>query len=356
MKKKIVLYQSSPRIRLYKYSKLFFNMGYEVSCFYVDKDFSLNYSDLDLSHFKEIKKLNNLNDFLIFDYIFVIDLICIRGIIQKLINLKNIYFLVGDVWMLRNIQYFNGKLQIKSINNSGKNELQIIKYIYDNNKIKNIIFTGKYLRDSIKNLFNLHYLDNCLYIPNSHILEWKENLKFKKKLSENDNKIHIVYPGGMTRKHENHLRNFNLIFDKLSKNEDIVIHVYPTDWCGNDYIKKKNIIFENRCPIHLLIEELTQYDFGLMFYNTEAINFNYVRICEPNKLYDFCEAKLPIICNNVLPFKEIVEKNKIGLCFNKIEDITKKKLSEMKLNYNYNYSFTSYDDYKNDIKKILKVN
>ena len=52
-------------------------------------------------------------------------------------------------------------------------------------------------------------------------------------------------------------------------------------------------------------------------------HFHYVRISEPNKLYDFCEAKLPIISNNGYHLEKLLRK-KIGLCFDKIEDITKK--------------------------------
>ena len=140
--KKIVLYQSSPRIRLYKYSKLFHNMGHEVTCFYVDQDFSLNYDNLDLSHFKEIKKINKygVNEFVGYDYIFVIDLRCHRGLIHKLVkNNININFLVGDVWFLRKAYFENGKIKFKK-NAFYDNEIRILnKYKYNK-----FIFSGKY--------------------------------------------------------------------------------------------------------------------------------------------------------------------------------------------------------------------
>ena len=347
MKKKIVLYQSSPRIRLDKYSKLFSNMGHEVSCFYIDQDFSLNYDGLDLSHFKEIKKINNLNEFLKFDYIFVIDLVCIRGVIQSLVKYNlNINFLVGDVWFLRKAYEKNGDIKFKT-NSFYNSEIEVLKK-YAFNKF---VFSGNYLRNSISDALKIPNLKKSLVIKNTNFREWINKNNFKEKLSEKDSKYHIVYVGGVTKKIEIHHRNLFDSFDQITQKDFICLHVYPTNHLCDDYPQKKNIIYHERCPVHLLIHEISQYDFGLITFNLNMDDSWYINISEPNKLYDYTFAKLPIICNDVKSYREIIENNNLGECFKDLSKLTEKKLDKIKEKYNFNYNFNTFNDYETSLSK-----
>ena len=347
--KKIVLYQSSPRIRLYKYSKLFSKMGHEVSCFYVDNDFSYHYTGLELSHFKQIKKINNLNDFLGYDHIFLIDLVCVRGVHQALVrNNINVKFLIGDVWLLRNgYDVINKKLLYN--NNLIQNEINVLnKYDYTN-----FIFSGELMKNHVSDALNLPKIKESLVVPNTNFMEWINKDNFKEKLSKKDDMIHIVYVGGVTRKNEIHHRNFYESFDKLTKNTFICLHVYPTNHLCNDYPKKKNIIYHDRCPIQNLVQEISQYDMGLLTFNMTGKDGWYINVSDPNKLYDYTYAKLPIICNNSLSYKQMIEQNNLGKCVNNLDNITKDELYKIIENYNYDYSFKTFDDYQNVVSKYF---
>lgn len=60
---------------------------------------------------------------------------------------------------------------------------------------------------------------------------------------------------------------------------------------------------------------LEEYDVGLAFYKNTNLNNYY---CAPNKVYDYLMTGLPIITNSYPGLVDVVEKNRVGVCIDRI--------------------------------------
>lgn len=95
----------------------------------------------------------------------------------------------------------------------------------------------------------------------------------------------------------------------------------------NNSLESKIRILE-RIPNNEVINYIQSSDIGLIFYDNTNLN-NY--FCASNKLYEFLVSKKFIITNNYPGLLDVVEKNNLGIC---IEKINSKLIANALKNYN----------------------
>jgi len=134
----------------------------------------------------------------------------------------------------------------------------------------------------------------------------------------------------------------NEIFYEIAKT-GIHIHVYPM--CHDINYEKA---FSNHPYIHYhqpvsphnIVQEMTQYDFGLIpFVKTEE-NYRHIDMAVPHKLYEYLAAGLPVISYELTVLKQIIERDKIGIVYKdsgdivrSIDTLRKIKLPENRMTY-----------------------
>ena len=244
---------------------------------------------------------------------------------------------------------------------SGKKKLSRPKLSYE--KICNEENSGAiYITENYRNLVAQKYQINPhnIVFPNyglSSLLLAKDN--FLPKLSEKDNKIHLVYVGLITQ-HKNKVRNMIEHFKKLSE-QGFIIHVYSTrNKEYLEYCKIPNLVMHNKLPINELIKEISQYNFGITFLNNNFENtkiLNEIKYGFWNKMYDYLMAGIPVL---TLDFFEdmanFIKENEFGISVDEITDIKIKLLKEIDLNKINNSILKNREKWtvENQINRIVK--
>ncbi len=144
--------------------------------------------------------------------------------------------------------------------------------------------------------------------------------KYLPKLSDKDSKVHIVYEGGIGG---NSHRDFISLFIELA-NKGVHIHIYPTSY--NQEIAQRFTAFNN---IHYyqplspkqIMEEMTQYDFGIIPFNLEKGNKRFLDSTIANKLFEYLAARLPVITSRLKTYVDYFEKTPVGITYNTPQDI-----------------------------------
>lgn len=177
--------------------------------------------------------------------------------------------------------------------------------------IKNVdavITTNEYRSKILKDRYKLTNLPFIIRnIPN---LNKKVN-----KLSQNKNKIKILYTGNYTG-----LRGL----EELVASMEYVLDIFQLHLMGYgnlqmkliEIIKEKKlqdkVFFHDPVPQNIVVDETSKYDLGVVTYLPTNLNNYY---CSPNKLYEYIQAGLGIISINLPEPKNIIEKYGNGVLF-----------------------------------------
>jgi glycosyltransferase involved in cell wall biosynthesis len=150
---------------------------------------------------------------------------------------------------------------------------------------------------------------------------------FKKKTSDKDGEMHIVYIGCVTSLVNGSHYDLREIFKRIADRK-IHIHIYPT----SNEITKSNGAYRklaecNRyihCHATLdyreLLSEITQYDFGWAGFNGVK-NRKHLQIALPNKVLEYVSSGLPVIAFPHMTIQRFIERYGIGLIINDIDEL-----------------------------------
>lgn len=206
-----------------------------------------------------------------------------------------------DLYVFRNITELMNKyvsktnliLFLDNLKMAKTESIDIIKRernILNSIKPHQIVFSNQYLKDLVNNLF-INKFEKSLVIPNVPVYS-----EISKKLDKfNDNIIHIAFI--LKTKNEIGYYNYEEIFDKINEFKNIKLHI----------LKDYNL------------EELSQYDIGLLFYNIDYDFSNYIEHTIPSEFYEYLFAGLPMIMNNITSHKHINSIYNCGQCIDSIE-------------------------------------
>jgi tetratricopeptide (TPR) repeat protein len=144
--------------------------------------------------------------------------------------------------------------------------------------------------------------------------------RFLPKLSVQDGNIHIVYEGGIGG---NTHRDFSSLFVDLAK-KGIHIHIYPTFYnqeIAQYFSTHKTIHYYHPLSPKQIMEEMTQYDFGIIPFNLKKGNKRFLDSTIANKLFEYMAAGLPVITSPLKTYIDYFKKNPIGITFENAQDI-----------------------------------
>ena len=144
--------------------------------------------------------------------------------------------------------------------------------------------------------------------------------RFLPKLSEKNGNVHMVYEGGIGG---NTHRDFRSLFVDLAK-KGIHIHIYPTFFnqeIAQYFSAHKTIHYYHPLSPKQIMEEMTQYDFGIIPFNLEKGNKRFLDSTIANKLFEYLAARLPVIASPLQSYVDYFKKNLIGITFENAQDI-----------------------------------
>jgi len=150
----------------------------------------------------------------------------------------------------------------------------------------------------------------------------------RKKLSEVDGKVHIVYIGTLTSLMKENQYNLVRIFKEIAEKE-MHIHIYPSKLSVKDKTYKR--IAEEERFIHYhgylqrkrLLTEITQYDFGWAGFNANEKNRKHLDVALPNKVIEYISCGLPVLAFPHKTIKKFVEKHGVGFVFSEMDELSK---------------------------------
>jgi glycosyltransferase involved in cell wall biosynthesis len=226
------------------------------------------------------------------------------------------------------------------------------KLVFDNNElsverysgIKKIIWS--YIQNKVLSSADtiIHAENNRMkYFINKYNLDEKSQKlvcnyphRNKKKILKFVKEVRVIYLGVIhpNRQIEELIDAFSSLNEKLSL--DIV---GPGEKKYLDFIKSKVSPFKNinllpSVPQTEINTLLSNYSIGIAFYSNSNLNNYY---CAPNKVFQYINNKLAVITNDYPGLIDVVRKNKIGICLNKLDtkslrsavtEISQKKLNE----------------------------
>lgn len=194
------------------------------------------------------------------------------------------------------------------------------------------IYVSEGVRDCIQNRYNVDKEKDIVF--RNYVSESVMPENFREKLSKRDGEVHIVYIGCITSVVEGSHYDLRGIFQEIA-NHRMHIHIYPTI----DLITKSNDTYRRLAEankfIHLhnhmdyksLLQEITQYDYGWAGFN-RIMNKEHLDISFPNKVIEYVCSGLPVLAFPHKTIKRFIEKNKLGLVFEDIDELEKRLKTE----------------------------
>lgn len=174
------------------------------------------------------------------------------------------------------------------------------------------IYTSDAVVEIAKKKFDL--ADKEVFAWENMVFDQEEIVSEYAKLSSIDGEIHCVYEGGIVGSDKMSHRFFEDIWGKIADCE-IHIHFYSQSdytYCRELENKSKYLHYEGNLGTKKLIQEMTKYDCGLLLLNVNEQNKVFLETASPNKLYEYLNAMLPVIVNNVTPLMNFVQKYGAG--------------------------------------------
>ena len=97
-----------------------------------------------------------------------------------------------------------------------------------------------------------------------------------------------------------------------------------------------------------MICTFSEYDIGILYFENIYTDKEYINISEPNKMFEYYFAQLPILCNFSSSYYENIVKHKLGISVElRNEQNLYSKLSSLIKSYKHNNTvYQSFDDQK----------
>lgn len=144
---------------------------------------------------------------------------------------------------------------------------------------------------------------------------------FKRKLSEIDGLVHIVYEGTLSSFSGDHY-DLQGIFVDLAR-RGYRVHIYDSHQ-NRDYARLaktySGLYYHGHKDPRELPYELTQYDYGWAGFNAEK-NKEHLDVALPNKLFEYLASGLPVLSFPHKAQKELIEAYHVGLLFDDLDQL-----------------------------------
>jgi glycosyltransferase involved in cell wall biosynthesis len=188
----------------------------------------------------------------------------------------------------------------------------------------------------------IYSLDETPY-PFENISSIKAFSNKDKKMIEAD-KIKVVYQGNLGEQ-----RKILQLIEILSRNfKQIEFHIVgfgeELEAIKSLENKRKNLITYGKLSNSEVAKILEKMHVGLISYSWNDLNNKY---CASNKLYDYLFSGLIIFSSSQKTLKNLISRNKLGVCFDK-------DFSEEKLCRDFSFLLDNFADIQNNLKEYNK--
>lgn len=140
------------------------------------------------------------------------------------------------------------------------------------------------------------------------------------RLSDTDEEFHIVYQGGLGRPGH---RDVADIFKEIA-NHKIHVHIYSA-FDAPEYARLAEaslyLHYHDPVPPSKLIKQMSQYDAGIIPWNLEKGNKEFLDTCIANKLFEYLAAGLPVISCRTAALDWIIVNQGLGMIYDTVNDI-----------------------------------
>jgi glycosyltransferase involved in cell wall biosynthesis len=143
----------------------------------------------------------------------------------------------------------------------------------------------------------------------------------KRKLSQSDGNIHIVYEGTLSSFLGDHY-DLKDTFAGLAQH-GYHVHIYDSH-SNQEYARladtHDSIHYHGHTDPRELPFEMTQYDYGWAAFNVTR-NKEHMDVALPNKLFEYLASQLPVLSFPHKAQKEFIQENEVGLVFEDLNDL-----------------------------------
>lgn len=296
---KILFVQDTQCIRTYKIANSLKQIGIQVDLAYLIQSPQIGSLNNSLPYTKIIP-INNIKEFLSY----------VNESNYDIIHCSNEPDYLTNLLLRTNKAVVHDCHDMTSFERDVTNAEFVLEYIANSYSDGNIYITEKQRAYAYENL-NISDKPTLLLKNYTSIQQKPKN--YLPKISDQDQELHCVYEGWL-EKELTHTRYLEEKFLAVAS-KNIHVHFYTSDkkqYYQELEAKSNYIHWEGNCPTSKLIEEMTQYDVGLMLFNITKENKKSMESAWPNKVFEYLNAGLPIAFDNLPLIKEFNKEYKIG--------------------------------------------
>jgi len=208
--------------------------------------------------------------------------------------------------------------------------------------------------------------NSMVAIPNAPLgdAEFQRNFFFNSKFDIPLYQKIVLFAGGMSDDHM--LTDILQSLKRWPDNIVLVLHFTRSDKKRVDYLKtipisNNTLVYFSLDPVNYrdLRTIYSSADIGLQFFKPRIMNLKYADWCS-GKLFQYMRAGVPVITNNLPGYQDLIQKNGIGECISKIDDLGR---AIDKINRDHRFyrdncirTFANYRfvDYHAELEKIIE--
>lgn len=191
------------------------------------------------------------------------------------------------------------------LNYQNKLEAKIIK------NCDNVITVSDSIAHHLKKIYSLNFIPQVIRnIPYKR--EIKQRNLFRERFNIKDNQKIILYQGAVASG-----RGIELLLDAVSKmNDDFVLVVLGNGDKVNKYKAmstekhlEQKVFFHEAVSPEVLVNYTASANLGMCLINNYCLSYYY---CLPNKMFEYIQAEIPIICSDFPDMRKVIDEYQIG--------------------------------------------
>lgn len=300
----LLFVQEAPCIRNYKMTSALRARGHRVSLAYTKADLSQMYKGLDNDTYDEVIQLRDNRHF--WDLCGGYDLVHCHNEPDQL----SVVALGGAAPVVHDTH------DLISLRGGGESSLVFFEGLA-NRSAHGRVYTTAYQEREARDLYGVTgpslVFNNCASaadLPRRRL----------PKLSAQDGKTHIVYEGGMGGSSH---RDFIDLFADLGQ-AGLVVHMYPRSYdpeLAQRLGANPNLRYHQPLSPRQIMEEMTQYDLGIIPFNLDKGVRRFLDSTLANKLFEYLAAGLPVVASDLQSYRDYFAQHPVGFTFSSASDI-----------------------------------